>query len=291
MSDGLEPMSVHPGGSRLESWSDALATERPLLGTFVHLPSPPLVEIVAAAGFDFVILDLEHGEFDLSALPGLQRAAEVGGLHSIVRVPSNDAAFIGKALDFGADAVLVPHIETAEDAARAVAAAKYPPAGKRGAFPFMRATRYRTGYRSGWEADQNAETSVILLVEGTRGIGNIDEIVAVPGVGAIFVGPVDLSMSLGLPGQLRHPAVEAFARQLREKAVAAGLRAAIFCNDIDAAADYASAGFKLLAFSVDAQIIARAYQADRERFSARQKPLSAQPQPGQPESDDGRSSR
>jgi 4-hydroxy-2-oxoheptanedioate aldolase len=240
-----------------------------LLGTFLQIPSPQLVEIIAASGFDFVILDLEHGEFGLSQLDHLQRAAEVGGLHSVVRVPANDAPLIGKVLDFGADAVLVPHIETPEDARRAVAAAKYPPAGGRGSFPFMRATRYRSGHRPGWEAEQNDATSVILLVEGERGIQHIADIVRVPGVAAVFVGPVDLSQSLGLPGQLRHPKVEAFAHQIRETALGEGIYASIFCNDVEAGGDYAEAGFKLIAFSVDAQIISDAYRAVRMQFESR----------------------
>jgi 4-hydroxy-2-oxoheptanedioate aldolase len=186
----------------------------------------------------------------------------------VVRVPANDAPLIGKALDLGADAVLVPHIGSAADAALAVAAAKYAPEGTRGAFPFMRASGYRSRYGPGWEAEQNARTSVILLVEGERGIASIDEIVRVAGVTAVFVGPVDLSQSLGLPGQLRHPRVEAFAHRIRETAERAGIHAAIFCNDLDAAADYARAGFKLVAYSVDSQIILEAYRACAGRFAS-----------------------
>src|SRR5690606_37386988 len=101
-----------------------------------------------------------------------------------------------------------------------------------------------------------------------RGIGNIAEIVRVPGVTAVFVGPVDLSQALGVPGQLRHPRVEAFAHQIRTTATEAGRYAAIFCNSLDAAGDYARAGFKLIALSVDAQMIGEAYRAAREGFSA-----------------------
>jgi 4-hydroxy-2-oxoheptanedioate aldolase len=250
------------------AWERLLRQGGARLGTFLHIPSAAVVEIIAAAGFDFVVLDLEHGEFGISRLAELQRAADAAGICSVVRVPSNDAPLIGKALDMGAGAVLVPHIASAEDAARAVAAAKYAPEGSRGAFPFMRASRYRADYRPGWEAGQNAATSVILLVEGERGISNLEEIVRVPGVAGVFVGPVDLSQALGLPGQLRHPRVEAFAHQIRETAAAAGLHAAIFCNDIEAAVDYAAAGFRLIAFSVDAQIILDACREPVARFAA-----------------------
>jgi 4-hydroxy-2-oxoheptanedioate aldolase len=258
--------------ARPGSWREALESPDALLGTFLQIPSPQLVEIIGAAGFDFVVLDLEHGEYDLSQLDHLQRAAELAGLWSVVRVPTIDPSLIGKALDFGADAVLVPHIETSGDAQRAVAAAKYPPQGARGSYPFMRATGYRSLHRPGWEAQQNEDTSVILLVEGERGVANIDEIVRVPGVTAVFVGPVDLSQALGLPGQLRHPKVEAFAHQIRATAAAAGLHASIFCNDIQAAVDYAGAGFKLIAFSVDAQIVIDAYRALQVRFTNRAGP-------------------
>ncbi len=258
--------SPRPG--RAGTWNEALAAADPLLGTFLHIPSPQIVEIIGGVGFDFVVLDLEHGEFSFSELAHLQRAAELADLWSIVRVPSIDESLIGKVLDIGANAVLIPHIESAADAAAAVRGAKYPPGGGRGSFPFMRATGYRTRYEPGWEARQNSETSVILLVEGERGIGNIAEIVRVPGVTAVFVGPVDLSQALGVPGQLRHPRVEAFAHQIRTTATEAGRYAAIFCNSLDAAGDYARAGFKLIALSVDAQMIGEAYRAAREGFSA-----------------------
>ncbi len=264
MSVSSAPPFIQPG--RFSSWSEALASPQPLLGTFLHIPSPQLVEIIGGTGYDFIILDLEHGEFGFAELPHLQRAAELAGLWSIVRVPSIDEALIGKVLDLGANGVLVPHIESADDARSAVRAARYPPEGARGSFPFMRATGYRTRHRPGWEADQNRDTSVILLVEGKQGIGNIDEIVQVPGVAAVFVGPVDLSQALGLPGQLRHPEVEAFAQQIRETAERAGLRTSIFCNELAAAVDYAQAGFKLIALSVDAQMILGAYSAAREAF-------------------------
>lgn len=270
-NDGLaEPqwdVQMNPG-DRPATWKQALESPRPLLGTFLQFPSPQLVELIGAAGFDFIVLDLEHGEYSLASLDHLQRAAELGGLWSVVRVPSIDEALICKVLDYGANAVLVPHIETAEDAARAVAAAKYAPQGHRGAYPFMRATGYRARHRPGWEAAQNEETSVILLVEGETGVRNVAEIAAVPGVGALFVGPVDLSQALGIPGQLRHPRVEELARKIRETAARFGVHASIYCNDMESAVDYARAGFKLLAFSVDAQILLHAYRGHRQRFDA-----------------------
>src|SRR5690606_22686529 len=112
--------------------------------------SPQLIEIIGYAGFDVVLFDLEHGEYTVGELPGLLRAAEIAGLHTVVRVANHDAATIGKALDFGADAVLVPHIESAEDAAAVVSAAKYPPMGTRGAYPLMRATAYGSAHGPGW---------------------------------------------------------------------------------------------------------------------------------------------
>lgn len=261
----ITKVAAPPPGTRLP-WAEAWRGPAPLLGTFIQFPSPSIVEVIGHAGLDFVIVDLEHGEFGIAAIPDLCRAADASGLHTIVRAATNDPVMIGKSLDFGASAVLVPHIDTAADASAAVAAARYPPTGTRGAYPVLRAARYGSAYEPGWEARQNGSPSVILLIESAAGIDNLSEIVRTPGVDGIFIGPVDLSHSLGLAGNADHPRVRALVREVGGAAMEAGLRAGTFCPTVDAAVGYADAGFKLLAHSVDSQILLSGYTAARKAF-------------------------
>ncbi len=244
----------------------ALHGDRPLLGTFIQIPSPTLVEIIGTTGLDFVIIDLEHGEYGISDLAALIRAADAVGLHVIVRTAGNDPVAIGKALDFGADAVLVPHIGSGQAAMRAVAAAKYPPQGDRGIYPLMRASRYGKDHGKGWEAAENQRTSVLAMIEGTEGVANLAEILGTPGVGGVFVGPMDLSHSMGLPGQVDHPQVEALALRIAGEAAKVGLPASIFCPTVEDAVKYAEAGFRIIAYSVDSHILSSGYSAALAAF-------------------------
>lgn len=250
------------------SWVDALRAGDPLLGTFIQIPSAPLVEIISTTGLDFVIIDLEHGEYGISEVPALVRAADVGGLFTIVRTATNAPSTIGKALDFGADAVLVPHIGSGEEAAAAVAAAKYPPQGRRGAYPLMRAARYGRDHGEGWEAAENERTSVFLMIEGREAVEKLSEILETPGIGGVFVGPMDLSHSLGVQGEVGHPRVEALARKVVRAADEAGVPASIFCPTLEDAAKYADAGFSLIAYAVDSHILSAGYSAANRAFRA-----------------------
>lgn len=260
------PRDASPGRLSRLAWSDAWRSPDPLFGTFIQFPSQSMIEVIGHAGLDFVIVDLEHGEFGIAEVPGLCRAAAYSGLHAIVRVPDNDPVMIGKALDFGANAILVPHIENAADADAAVAAARYPPTGIRGAYPILRAAHYGSAYEPGWEARENERISVILLIEGTAGVENLAEIVATPGVDGIFIGPVDLSHSLGLAGDANHPRVRDLVRQVAATANAAGIQTGTFCQSMEVAVGYAAAGFKLLAHGVDSQVLLSGYTAARKAF-------------------------
>lgn len=186
-----------------------LESGTPLIGTFVKVAAPELVEQLGFLGFDFVILDMEHGPLSIAQVAELVRAADSAGLPTIVRVAENRHSLIQSALDCGASGVQVPHIESAKELREAVSAARYHPVGSRGVSFSHRAARYGMVDKSGYLAASNRDAVVIAQVETVRGIGALPEILQETGADGFFIGVADLSQSLGYPGQLGHPEVRA----------------------------------------------------------------------------------
>ena len=183
-----------------------LDEKKPFLGTFVQSAAPEFIEASAYAGFRFASIDLEHTYYGTEKAAELIRAGEAAGLSMLVRVPSLDPVWIKKSLDLGAAGVIVPNIDTAEQAAQAVALSKFTPEGIRGACPGVRANRYGAGGSEYYET-ANRETAVMALVESPEGVKNFDAIIRVPGLTAVFLGPVDLSVAMGLKGNVGAPEV------------------------------------------------------------------------------------
>ncbi|MDA0747846.1 MAG: aldolase/citrate lyase family protein [bacterium] len=224
-----------------------------VLGPFVNLASGALLEIAAYAGFDFVILDTEHGPLDIPTTEDLCRTAAGVGITPIVRVRENDPAQILRALDIGASGVQVPQICTKADAEALIRAAKYAPLGMRGVSPYTRAARYFSDGPKIFER-LNEEQMVLIHLEGVEGLENLDEIIAVPGLDVIFLGPYDLSQSLGIPGQISDPRVVDRMRQAAEKINAAGLTVGTFADGPEAARRWIDAGVRYISLSVDTGI-------------------------------------
>jgi 4-hydroxy-2-oxoheptanedioate aldolase len=189
------------------SFRDILAADHITLGTWSQLASEEVVDMVGGAGFDFTIVDCEHGAFGIETAEKLFRACDANGLAPTVRAPSADPFFVGRALDAGATAVIVPGVATAEQAKAMVAAGRFAPEGARGACPCVRAGgQYITDWR-GYVRDQG-ETGVIALVETAEGLSNIEDICKVEGLMALLIGPFDLSVSLGFAGDYLHADVQ-----------------------------------------------------------------------------------
>lgn len=175
------------------------------IGGFLGLKSTEIVEIMGYAGLDFVIIDAEHGSADTETLEHMVRAAEVSGITPLVRVTNvNDPTLILRALDLGAQGVQVPMVESGDTARRIVQAAKYYPLGRRG-LAGVRAARYGAVDMGSYVQEANAQTMVIAQIETVAGVEHAAEIAAVEGVDVVFVGPMDLSQSLGIPAQRRNP--------------------------------------------------------------------------------------
>lgn len=184
-----------------------LAAGEPTVGTWVTLGHPSIAEVLARAGFDWLVIDLEHSVIGLREAQDLLRAADLHGVPGIVRLPANDPVVIKRVMDAGAAGVMVPMVNRAADAAAAVAAVRYPPSGTRGV-GLARAQGYGAegafaAYRDG--LDDTAV--VVVMIEHVDAVAAIEEILAVDGVDAFIIGPYDLSGSLGVPGALDDPAV------------------------------------------------------------------------------------
>ena len=184
---------------------EKLAAGRPVYGYLLQFPAPNLAEAAGDAGLDFIMLDAEHGSLTTGSVEDMIRGAQLLGVTPLVRVPANREEVILNYMDRGAMGVIVPHINTREDAEAAVAAVKYGPEGSRG----MGGGRSLRPYRGEENvyASANRETMVVCMVEEQEGVDNLESILDVPGIDVIHIGSTDLSQSLGFVGQTRHPKV------------------------------------------------------------------------------------
>ena len=231
-----------------------------VLGSFINCAYPAFVEICGYAGFDFVVIDLEHSPLNTLVAEDLCRAADCVGVSPIVRVRKNDAPQIQRALDIGSAGVQVPQIETIDDAQAVVRAAKYSPLGARGLSFGTRAGVYTA---AGTQITQqlNEESLVVVHVEADRGIENIQEIVSVPHIDVVFLGPYDLSQSLGIPGQVQDPRVIELMKIGVNSIRNAGKIAGTFADTPEMAHLWIDTGVQYVALGVDVAIFLRACQA------------------------------
>lgn len=200
----------------------ALGAGTPAFGLINSVPAPLLVEMLGYAGYDFVIIDLEHGCTNLETVEHALRAAECSGTTSLVRVPGPDPQIILRVLDAGAQGIVIPHVSSAEEARIAVSASRYHPLGCRG-ISGGRTTGFGTLGLKDYFALANDEILVAVMIEDRAGLDAIDAILAVPGIDLVLEGAVDLSQSLGVPGELLHPDVQAALAQLADRSQAAGV--------------------------------------------------------------------
>lgn len=219
------------------------------VGTFQLASSPMVAEILADAGMDFVILDQEHGPLTAETCAGLTMSVERGGASTVVRVRSNSESEIQRALDIGADAVEIPQIETVEDAEAARDAARFSPVGERGLSQYVRAGGY-VGHED-YTEQQNEDALVVIHIEGQEGVDNLDGILDVDGIDVVFIGPYDLSQSLGMPGEVRSEEVEETMADIVERTRDAGRIVGTYADDPEMAERWIDVGVQFVALSVD----------------------------------------
>jgi 4-hydroxy-2-oxoheptanedioate aldolase len=241
------------------TFAEALRRGEPQLGAFVvEFGAPRVAAVFGAAGWDFLVLDTEHAPFSMETVQLLVDACRAAGVASIVRVPDHSPGDVGRALDTGADGVMVPAVATPEQAAQVVRAAKYAPQGERGLVDMLR-FRQRD---AALYARLNRESVVVVQVEGVAAAARAPEILSVPGVDLGFVGALDLSQSAGTPGDFTSDAFQAtIARLMKDvSSEAPAARLGIYAPAMDSALRFQSLGFTVIAYSTEALLLFEACQ-------------------------------
>jgi 4-hydroxy-2-oxoheptanedioate aldolase len=244
----------------------ALKAGKAQIGLWSSLSSSYTVEVIAGAGFDWILLDTEHSPADLENLLTQLQAAAPYPTHSVVRVPWNDMVTMKRVLDIGAQSLLVPYVSSAAEANNAVAYTRYPPAGLRGVAGTTRATRF--GRIKDYAQRGHEELCVLVQVETQHALDNIDAICAVDGVDGVFIGPADLHASLGYTGEVANPKVKPLIddaiRRIRKAGKAPGI---LTPNEADAR-HWLECGALFVAVGADVGILARGAEALAAKFKS-----------------------
>lgn len=236
-------------------FKQALKSGRLQIGLWHSLSSHLAVEILADAGFDWILLDTEHAPNELPMVHTQLLAACGGTAHPVVRLAWNDPVIIKRLLDIGAQSLLIPYVETEEEARRAVMSVRYPPEGFRGVAALTRASRF--GRIKGYAEAASHEICLLLQVETKRGLENLERIARLEGVDGVFVGPGDLAAALGYLGQPSHPEVVKIIDDMIKRIKDAGRAPGILSGDAELAQHYIELGCLFAAVGSDTAILAR----------------------------------
>ena len=247
-----------PAGSRLRSkWNGG----EPTFGLWMRIPSAHIAELAAAAGYDYVCVDLQHGLIDERAMVEVFQAIGASGSAALARVAWNEPWLIMRALDLGATGVIVPMVGDGTEAARAVQACRYPPSGNRSYGPI----RAQLLIGSRVPADLAREALCFVMIETGEALERLGEIVSTPGLDGIYVGPSDLSLALGITPGVGGPPLEDAITRVRDAALAHGLVVGIQCAAGAAARARAAEGFKLVTVGVDSSLLAAALSRELDQ--------------------------
>lgn len=237
-----------------QSFRKRLQSGDTLIGSLLQMPLPETAEAFVQAGYDWLFIDLEHSPMDArNALDIL--AAVDSRVPCVVRVPWNDEASIKKALDIGATGIIVPLVNNAQDAKLAVGRCKFPPMGFR-SVGVTRAQRFDLDFES-YMKRANDEIAVIVQIEHIDAVRNIEAILDVPGIDGVFVGPFDMSGSMGLPGQINHPRVQEAIKQVIKACEKRDIARCIYAHTPDHAKTYMEQGYKVIGLCTDYIMLAR----------------------------------
>ncbi len=221
------------------------------IGSWVTIPNPSITEIMAKAGFEWLVVDMEHSSIGIKVAEELIRVIQLCGIPGLVRVGENDPTIIKRVMDSGASGVIVPMVNTPEEARQAVEAVKYPPQGKRGV-GLARTHGYGTTFKEycRWVAE---ESTVIVQIEHIEAVNNLDAILSVDCIDGCMIGPYDLSASLGVPGQFDHPdvlnALKTIQKTMEHHSKPFGFH--VVHPEVEVAQSKAQEGYSFIAFGVD----------------------------------------
>lgn len=225
-----------------------------VLGTWCDLPSPAVVNVLAKAKLNFIIVDMEHGPMDYRIAQGMVMAAECEGVEALVRVPRLDESDILRALDIGATGVIVPHIKSVEDRKKVVAYSKFSPIGKRGFNPYVRSGGYCKANRE-YFSSQNEKTILGLILEGIEALKDLESIIDSPEVDLAYIGAYDLSVALGFSGDVNHPEVLKELEKAVKKIIKAKKSAGCMIHNPSDLKKFKEMGVQFMTYKVDSAII------------------------------------
>ena len=248
------------------AFKHALAAGKPQIGLWSSLSSSYSVEVIAGAGFEWILLDTEHSPADLENLLTQLQAAAPYPTHAVVRVPWNDMVTIKRTLDIGAQSLLVPYISSAEEARAAVSYIRYPPKGVRGVAGTTRATRF--GRIKDYARRAHEEICLLLQVETQAGLDAIEAICGIDGVDGVFVGPADLHASLGHTGEIANPKVKPLIDQAIRRIRKCGCAPGILTPSEADARHWLDCGALFVAVGADVGILARGAEALAAKFKS-----------------------
>jgi 2-keto-3-deoxy-L-rhamnonate aldolase RhmA len=258
------------------SFRKRVAQRELLLGSLIATACPQHVEILGRLGYDFVFIDLEHGDFFLSDLRGLIIAADAQGITPLVRVSWNRPEYILKALDLGAKGVILPHVGSKDELVKAVESALYPPKGSRGAAPCIRSAGY---FETNWEQFQdksNEEVLVIPCIEDKKGMENLSSMLDIDGVDIFCLGPFDYSVDIGLPGKRTDPKVVNQMRRAAEEIISSGKHVMYPVLDFNEMEEWVKVGVRIFVYGIDTVIYAMALRNFLEKAEEIKRRLSSQ---------------
>ena len=246
------------------TFKQALAKGQRQVGLWSGLASPIAAEIIAGAGFDWIVIDGEHGPNDISTLLPQLQAMRSGTAEPVFRVPWNDMVIIKRAMDVGARTLLIPFVQNVEEAQRAVAATRYPPLGVRGVSVAPRANDY--GRVQNYHRNAHLDTCVLVQIETRVALREIEPIANVEGIDGIFIGPSDLAADFGHLGNPKQPDVQAALKDAAARIRATGKAAGILTGSLDDVEPLFAMGFNFVAVGSDVGLLARTAEQVAARF-------------------------
>lgn len=219
----------------------------PVIGIFItQMCQPCLGRLMKLAGYDFLLIDMEHSQFDLGEVAALIRASRDAGIEPFFRSADKERSYISRPLDAGATGLMVPRVESGDEAQRILSWIWYPPMGTRGVILGGANTDFEAVDASEYTREANEEVLVMLQIETARGVDAVQDIVGLPGCDAPFIGPLDLSQTLGLPGQIHHPVVEEAIGKVISAAQAHQKWPGIYVPDVAAARKWLDRGMRVI---------------------------------------------
>ncbi|MCP3924073.1 MAG: aldolase [Desulfobacterales bacterium] len=233
---------------------DMLKNGKRIIGTWCEIPSAMVINVISKAGMDFVIIDMEHGVMDYKIAQEMVMAAEAEDCEAIIRVPENNESSILRALDTGSSGIIVPHVSSKEDVDNIVMYSKFCPEGNRGYNPYIRSGDYHGGNNDYFEG-QNKKIIIAIIIEGKEGLENLDEILLNKHIDVVYIGTYDLSISLGVPGEVKNKKVINTLVEVVKKINDKGKAAGCMVHTSDDLNDFKNMGINFITFKTDTAII------------------------------------